>query len=320
MPDQLGRPRPVAGEPLRLLIMGASGFLGGHVRRQAAAHGLTVLTAGRSARPGSRSHQHADLSRDAPSVIAAVIESARPDAVVNCAGAVAGEPETLAAANITATCTLVTAMLQARIPTRLVHLGSAAEYGPTEPGPPVAESAPLRPAGAYGLTKLAGSRLVEVARTAGLDAVVLRVFNAVGAGAPGSGLAGRAAVLLRQAMVSGTDVRLGSLDPVRDFIDARDVADAVLAAAAAPSLPHAVINIGRGIGVPSRDLIKELLTVSGLSVAVHEDAPGSARSGGRPGPRADITRARADLGWQPSRDLAAAARDLWEGVGAPAGR
>ena len=121
-------------------------------------------------------------------------------------------------------------------------------------------------------------------------------------------------------MVSGTDVRLGSLDPVRDFIDARDVADAVLAAAAAPSLPHAVINIGRGIGVPSRDLIKELLTVSGLSVAVHEDAPGSARSGGQPGPRADITRARADLGWQPSRDLTAAARDLWEGVGAPAGR
>jgi NDP-hexose 4-ketoreductase len=55
---------------------------------------------------------------------------------------------------------------------------------------------------------------------------------------------------------------------VRDFIDARDVADAVLAAAAAPSPPHAVINIGRGIGVPSRDLIKELLTVSRLSVAV----------------------------------------------------
>ena len=305
---------------MRLLIIGASGFLGGHVRRQASAAGLTVATAGRSARPGAPSHYRLDLSRDDPATIAAVITSVSPDAVVNCAGASAGDPEVLAAANIGTTYALVTAMLQARTPARLVHLGSAAEYGRTEAGVPVTESAPLRPAGPYGLTKLAGTRLMELARTAGLDAVVLRVFNAVGAGAPDNGLAGRAARLLRQALASGTDVRLGSLDPVRDFIDARDVADAVLAAAAAPALPHPVLNIGSGVGVPARTLVKELLAVSGCSVSVREDAPGSARSGSLPGQQADITRARQDLGWQPVRDLAAAVSDLWEAGRAPSGR
>ena len=38
---------------------------------------------------------------------------------------------------------------------------------------------------------------------------------------------------LRRALAHGTDVRLGPLDAVRDFVDARDVADAVLAAATA---------------------------------------------------------------------------------------
>jgi nucleoside-diphosphate-sugar epimerase len=305
---------------MRLLIIGASGFLGGHVRRQAIAAGLPVATAGRSVRPGSPSHHRLDLSRDDPAAIAAVIASVSPDAIVNCAGATAGDPDVLAAANITAIYALVTAMLQARTPARLVHLGSAAEYGHTEPGVPVAESAPLRPAGPYGLTKLAGTRLVELARTAGLDALVLRVFNAVGAGAPENGLAGRAARLLRQAQASGTGVQLGSLDPVRDFIDARDVADAVLATVAAPRLPHPVLNIGSGIGLPARALVKELLAVSGCSAAVHEDAPGSARSGSLPGQQADITRARRDLGWQPIRDLTAAVSDLWEASRGPTRR
>lgn len=288
--------------------------------RQADELGLTVATAGRSVPPGSLSHHQLDLTGSDPAAIAAVIEAARPDAIVNCAGAVAGTPDELAVANITLPYALVTALIQGPVRARIVHIGSAAEYGPPGTGQPISESAPLRPAGAYGLTKLAGTRLMELGRSAGLDTVVLRVFNPVGAGAPETGLAGRAAMLLREAMASGTDVRLGPLDAVRDFIDARDVAGAVLAAATARRLPHAVINIGRGAGVPARALVEELLAVSGLSVAVHEDAPGSVRSGSLPGQRADITRARHDLGWQPSRDLSAMVSDLWEAVHEPTSR
>jgi nucleoside-diphosphate-sugar epimerase len=299
---------------MRLLIIGASGFLGSHVRRQASAAGLTVITASRSALPGSPSHERLDLSADEAEGIAAVISSAAPDAVINCAGAVTGDPEVLAAANITGTHTLVMAMLRLGVPARLVHLGSAAEYGPSEPGVPVTESAPARPAGAYGLTKLAGTLLVDMARTAGLDAVVLRVFNPVGRGAPENGLPGSVAAQLRRAQDDGTDVRLGPLDAVRDFVDARDVADAALAAASAPALPHTVLNVGSGVGVPVRTLVKELLAISGCHTAVHEDAAGSPRSASRAWQQADISRISRDLGWRPRRDLAASLSDLW-GVG-----
>ncbi len=303
---------------MRLLVIGASGFLGRHVWQQATGAGMTVVTAGRAGLPGSPEHLRLDLATADPAELAGLIAPVAPDVVVNCAGATSGDPEVLAAANVTGAYALVLAMLQGRTalpggtPARLVHLGSAAEYGRVEPGEAVDEAAPPRPAAAYGATKLAGTRLVELGRAAGLDAVVLRVLNPVGAGAPGSGLPGRVAAQLRQALAGGGDVRLGPLDAVRDFVDARDVAAAVLAAAAAASLPHPVINVGSGTGVLTRTLVKELIGISGYSGPVHEDAPGSARSGDLLWQQADIARARQDLGWQPRHDLAASLADLWE--------
>jgi nucleoside-diphosphate-sugar epimerase len=297
---------------VRILIIGASSFLGGHLLREAGPAGHQVVTAGRSAVAASPSHHRLDLSEDSLPRIAEVIGAIAPDVVVNCAGATAGSPDLLAAANITAVYALVTAMLESRTRARLVQIGSAAEYGRTEEGVPVTETAPARPASVYGATKLAGTRLTEVGRRAGLDAVVLRVFNVVGAGAPEDGLPGRAAAQLREAMAGGTDVRLGPLDAVRDFIDARDVADAVFAAATATALPHPVLNIGSGHSIASRTLVMELLAVSGYDAAVTEDAPGSARSAALSWMQADITRARQDLRWRPCRDLKASVSDLWE--------
>jgi NDP-hexose 4-ketoreductase len=297
---------------MRLVIIGAGGFLGQHVWQRARAAGAEVVTAGRPALPGSPRHQRLDLASEDPGHVAALLAGLAPDAVVNCAGATAGGTDVLTADNVNGTYTLVTAMLLAGLPARLVHLGSAAEYGATEPGVPITEGTRPRPAGIYGATKLAGTRLVELAAAAGLDAVVLRVFNPVGPGAPPGSLAGRLAAELRQARAHGTEVRVGSLDTVRDFVDVRDVADAVFAAATASALPHQVLNIGSGRWVPVRVMVKELVTASGVAGTVHEDAPGPARSADIPWQQADITRAVDDLAWRPSRGLAVSLADLWE--------
>ena len=62
----------------------------------------------------------------------------------------------------------------------------------------------------------------------------------------------------------------------------------------------------------SRTLVEKLIAISGYKAAVHEDAQGSVRSAALPWMQADITRARQDLGWQPSRDLKVSVSDLWE--------
>ncbi|MGD0245663.1 MAG: NAD(P)-dependent oxidoreductase [Streptosporangiaceae bacterium] len=297
---------------MRLMIIGASGFLGAHVRQRAAAAGAEVRTAGRSELADSPGHRLIDLAETDPAQVAAVIAEVAPDVVVNCAGAITGTPETLTATNITGVYTLTKAMLLTRRRPRLVHLGSAAEYGRAEPGVPVTEQVTARPGAIYGVTKLAGTRLVELAVAAGLDAVVLRVFNPVGPGAHLASLPGRLAAELRQASRHGTDVRLGSLDGVRDFVDVRDVADAAFAAATAAALPHAVLNIGSGRGVPVAAMVKQFLAISGCTAVVHEDAHGPTRSPDIPWQQADISRAVADLGWTPHRDLVESLTDLWQ--------
>jgi len=73
----------------------------------------------------------------------------------------------------------------------------------------------------------------------------------------------------------------------------------VLAAATAPTLPHAIVNIGSGAGIQARALVRQLLAVTGLPVTVHEMRPLGAV--GRLGwQQADISRP-ADLGWRPRR-------------------
>jgi nucleoside-diphosphate-sugar epimerase len=296
---------------VRLLVIGATGFLGTHVRQRAAAAGLDVVTASRSA-PVALTSMRLDLATDGVPRIAALLAEIKPDVVVNCAGAISGPPEALAEANITGPAALVQAMLVAGSPARLIHLGSAAEYGRGEPGVPVDERSATRPVALYGVTKLAGTRVVEVGQAAGLNAVILRVFNPVGPGAPASSLPGRLAALVSQALASGAPVRVGPLDAVRDFVDARDVADAVLAAATALTLPHPVVNVGSGHGVSARALVDELLSIAGCAGEVHEDTPGSTRSAEVPWQEADVTQARQDLSWLPRRTLTTSLTDLWE--------
>ncbi|MEU3978976.1 NAD(P)-dependent oxidoreductase [Streptomyces sp. NPDC026672] len=296
---------------MRILVLGGSGYLGTHVaERLRALPGALVLGGGRS----PAAEYGIDLATDRPERLAKTLASAAPDAVVNCAGATGGDAVTLAEVNARGPAALCAALRSAAPAARLVHLGSAAEYGPGEPDTAVTESAATRPAGPYGATKLAGT--VAVAAS-GLNAVVLRVGNPVGPGAPATGLPGRMASLLRAA---GTDpeavVRLGDLSAYRDFVDVRDVARAAqLAVTAAGPLPP-VLNIGGGRAVAVRELVRALALRAGFRGRIVENAGGSARSAQVSWQLSDITAAGQTLDWRPAYSLEDALAALWAEVGA----
>jgi nucleoside-diphosphate-sugar epimerase len=289
-----------------VLVFGATGFLGRHVHAALSAGHDVVTVAGRNRDADYR----IDLTaRSGPATVAALLTATAPAAVVNCAGATAGELTDLVATNVTAVAALLEAAALAAPGIRLVHLGSAAEYGPGVPGEPLAESAAPRPVGGYGVTKLAGSELVRQNGT--VDGVVLRVFNPLGPGAPGSSLPGRLAAELRRATAAGDAVRLGRLDAWRDFVDVRDVGAAVAAAVRAPDAGGRVLNVGAGRAVPLADLVRAMASAADYRGEVHELGAGSARSATVSWQQADIRQAREVLGWRPCYDLAAAVQDLW---------
>ena len=239
----------------RAVVLGGSGYVGAGVCTRLHAAGYHVLAVGR--RPPDPGNPWAatvlDFVEAAPAELAGLLAGAAPELVVNAAGAVWDcTEEQMGRLNRDLVARLLTALAGRPEPARLVQLGSVHEYGAQPAATRLVESAPAEPITPYGRTKLQGTELVLDAAAAGrVPGVVLRVTNVLGVGAPAVSLAGRVAAQLARAARAGTRAEL-SLSPLhaeRDFVDVRDVAEAVLRAARAPVVGQ-LINVGSGQPVP----------------------------------------------------------------------
>jgi UDP-glucose 4-epimerase len=230
------------------------------------------------------------------------------------------DPEKYWRNNVGGTIELLRAMREAGVRT-LVFSSTAAVYG--EPvTTPITEDAATAPTNPYGATKLAVDHMItSEANAHGLAAVSLRYFNVAGA----SGACGERhdpeshliPIVLQVAQgsretiaVYGTDYPTPDGTCVRDYIHVDDLAEAhLLALAAATSGEHLVCNLGNGNGFSVREVVETARRVTGHPIPETE-APR------RPGDPAVLVasaeRARARLGWRPSRtDLATIIADAW---------
>jgi nucleoside-diphosphate-sugar epimerase len=243
------------------------------------------------------------------------MERVSPDVVVNCTGRLDGSGYQLLLANTLVNSKLLEAIAGVDSRTRFVRLGSAGEYGRVAHGAAVTEEAPAHPVSEYGLSHLTATRMTELALAEQrVDAVTLRVFNPIGAGMRANVL-GHAATRLREAVdKNGASITMGPLSAYRDFVDARDVASAVVAAAFADPLPASVFNVGSGQAVATRDAVRLLADLAGFTGEIREERPDSSRSSGVDWMLADISRARSHLRWQPAYELTDSIKTIWEQV------
>lgn len=287
----------------RSLVFGGTGYLGRAICQRMLERGYDVVPVGQS--------------RSAPDgwtieEILALLESARPTVIVNAAGALweVDEPQ-MVRANQELVRRLVGAL--AALPRqrpRLVHLGSVYEYGTQPGGLLLDERSPERPVTAYARTKLAGSRAVIEAVSAGrINGVVLRLSTVLGAGAPPSSLFG---MLAEQLKTSTETLAVPDLVGERDVLDLDDMLDAVFAATAEYCcLP--VFNIAAGRLSKLEDLVRELVKISGKPVSRVPAARSGIRrdTDGGGSQRFDISSARRCLRWEPRRSPQESLAKLW---------
>jgi nucleoside-diphosphate-sugar epimerase len=293
----------------RVLLFGANGFIGGHVARALRQDSRVseLRTPGRVV---------CDLVASDVDELAELLRSERPGVVVNCTGRLSGAAHDLIQANTAVTAKLIEAIARVAPGTRLVRLGSAAEYGIVRHPHAVAEDDPARPLSAYGVSHLAGTRLVQLASAVGeVDGVVLRVFNPIGPGLREDSMLGRAARLIRQAQRTGArQVFMGPLSAWRDFVDVRDLAAAVCAAAFAPSVDERLVNIGSGRAVQCQQAMEMLAATAEFDGEILQHAPVPARSKAVDWMLADISRAGTMLRWAPVHGLDESIKATWVGI------
>ena len=244
----------------RVLVTGATGFVGAHLTYALAAAGAHVFALVRSTSDAWRlagpdpswSIVTADLM-DAEAT-ASVVKFARPSIVFN-AAAVPGHFDTPAAQSIAKTATLMAAANLCRALSdqpvqRLVHFGSSLEYGPAHE--PLSESRLLAPVVGRGFVKAEETLyLLQQARAARLPLTVIRPFSVYG---PFEGSRRFVPTLIRCILDRG-ELQLTTAGFRRDFVYVSDVVAAAMLAAFAPLAEGEIINVGTGRQTANEEIV-----------------------------------------------------------------
>ena len=176
---------------------------------------------------------------------------------------------------------------------RVVWASSSSVYGDAAAYPCVEDETPTRPRSPYGVTKRACEDLAAIYRAEGLSLVGLRYFTVYGPRQRPD----MAMRKLCEALVDGSTFPLhGDGSQSRDFTHVTDAVDATLRAALVRD-PAPIYNVGGGHEATLAQIIGLLEDLAGFAVALDR---GPAAVGDVRRTAADTTRARADLGWQPS--------------------
>lgn len=307
---------------MRILVTGATGFLGHAVTSALADRGHSVIALSRNSKdvpPKADRHVRADVQSKAD-VHDAVADV---DAVCHLAALVRvrdslSNPLDYWRTNVGGTLNVLEAIAHSatqKAPKRLILSSTGAVYGTPE-HQPISEDQETAPSNPYAVTKLAADLAAShVAGTGAIGAITLRAFNIAGASS------GRVdhdltrlipKILAVQAGHAHDFAVNGDGSAIRDFVHVDDMADAfVRAIDFCDTGDWRVYNIGSGRRTAIREVISVAEEVTGKPVPVRH-APAANE------PRilvADASRAMAELGWQPNRsNLTRIISDAWQAI------
>lgn len=197
---------------------------------------------------------------------------------------------------------------------RVIYAASSSAYG-DQPDLPKREDMRPAPLSPYAVAKLVGEYYCQVfTRVYGLETVSLRYFNVFGPRQdPTSQYSGVISRFMNALLTGEQPVIYGDGEHSRDFTYITNVIDANLRAAESTAAVGEIINIANGQRTTLNELLDAMKAVTGKSqVTARHEPP---RAGDVRDSLADLTKARALLGYEPRVNLEEGLRltfDWWQ--------
>lgn len=306
---------------MKVLVTGASGFVGKHLVKELLAHGHTpILT---TPEPydfiDNRGHKLRSVVANIcnPKSMQDLIRDAQPDGVVHLAGLAhvveaSRNPSLLVDVTVDGTKNICAAIDQnARSNIAFLYISSAFVYGtPKTPGSAyVNESSPVNPQSIYGLCKLAAEYVVRAFASERMTPYIVRPFNHIGPGQNSSFVCPGFARRVSDAK-SGDFIPVGNLNSQRDFSDVRDIVCGYRLILEKRPSPHTFV-LGSGHATKIQTIFDKFVTLSGKNL--------------RPAVQADLLRNKDDMffladtqlmktstGWTPNISIDQSLQDIYE--------
>lgn len=290
-------------------VTGASGFVGRHLLKYLADQepktdviALDIKTPEVQV-PGV-SFVAVDISD--PDAVAGLLEEKAPSVVYHLVGVLPpADVETMWRVNAGVTQRFALALVNhAPHAIRFVSTGSAAEYGDPGGVSLIGEDFRGIPLSPYGESKLAATNLLlGLGASSNLEVIVVRPFNFIGPGLSTNLVLGK---ICQQIRNGASTIRVGPLEPVRDFLDVRDAAEAY-ALLADKGEPGEIYNLCSGVGHSIQNALDIALSLNGHDISVEF------KKGIPPGvPRAVgcCEKLRSATGWAPGTSLRTSLADM----------
>lgn len=243
---------------MRVLVTGATGFLGSYLVRALRESGCDPIPAMRAGadcwRLQGLDFDWCMLDMVSGASIQQAVARVKPDVLVNCAAYGVDyrqqDPQEAIAVNVAAVSSLVMAAAEAGVE-RVVHVGTCFEYG--DKAHPIHERELLEPTTLYGTTKAAGTLIaLERAKKLGLKLSVVRPFGVYGPLEGGHKLVPS----ILEACVKGEPIELTKGEQIRDYLFIGDVAEALVKMVTWKDFPAGeIFNVGSGVPMLLRDFV-----------------------------------------------------------------